>query len=326
MARSSGETFRESSEQVDFRDADDFASSDMAMPDPEPGVSYFHYLEMVEECLVDRMAGYLDGKADDIDSAVVGVERDTVMSTMARDLTSQFLGDNFRSGDDGSLTDRERSGNDWISAALEDRLASLTLDMMVCERAGDLRYTENVGADFVEQVASFRAVDGGIARCVRGGDDLQNFRDILDLHDLVNVVEGRPVDGLDNSWVMKALDELRTDLIALGGDALHDFNVSPEDDVLAARHLYMMSLENAMVREQMVAVSRQDNGAASYVSEMGVDYVVDGVLTDEGRDRLQRILDAFETMPAFDEEQLRAAREITVSLTGYDLGDYYLDD
>ena len=104
------------------------------------------------------------------DRAYAGSHVDDVLSSMSRDLANRFSGDNFGSDGDVELSDAERSGNGWLRDTLKDDLSENPFDMIRWSRLGD-RDDINVGWKFVEDVATCRCLDSGMARHVRTDDE-----------------------------------------------------------------------------------------------------------------------------------------------------------
>ena len=323
MARPIAETFRESVRHVDFFENDLVLTEDVAMPDSEAGLEYSAYVERVEDRLGLAVKDVVFARGEDLDFAYASSHGDDVLSSISRDLVNRFLGDNLRAEGDVRLSDAKRSGNGWLRDGLKDGLSEQLFDMIRCSRMGD-RDDTNVGWKFVEDVAAGNCVDSGIARHVRNPEERGALWETLGAGELLSAAEGKLDFPVDDRWLSERLWELSDQVRHLSSNAWNAISRLDveHDEELVARAVYMKTLEEVFQKEPDNCFSSDRRDVDAYVNGCLVEYVVDGGITDSGRDRLKQILDAVATMPEFDAESLRDANRSMRANRDYDPLDY----
>ena len=324
MARPIAETFRESVSHVDFFENDLVLTEDVAMPDSEAGLEYSAYVERVEDSLDRAVKDVVSARGEDLDLAYASSRGDDVLLSIFRDLANRFLGDNLGAEGDIGLSDVERSGNGWLRDGLKDGLSEPLFEMMYWARFGDRDEEVNVGWKFVEDVAAGHCVDSGIARHIRNADERGALWESFGAGDLVSAAEGKLGSPVDDRWLSERLWELSDQVRHLSSDAWNAISRLDveHDEELVARAVYMKTLDKVFQKELDDCFSSDRYEVDPYVNGRLIEYVVDGEVTDSGRDRLKQILDAVATMPEFDAESLRDANRSMRADRDYDLLGY----
>ena len=296
----------------------------VGMPDSEAGLDYSDYVVRVEDSLDRAVRDELSARGKDLDVAYAGPHGDDVLSSISRDLTDRFLGDHLRPDGDVGLSEVERSGNGWLRGGLKDGLSEQLFDMMYWARFGDRDEEVNVGWKFVEDVAAGHCVDSGIARHVRTPEERGALWEAFGAGELLSAAEGKLDFPVDDRWLSERLWELSDQVRQLSSNAWNAISRLDveHDEELVARAVYMKTLEEVFQKEPDNCFSSDRRDVDSYVNGRLIEYVVDGGITDSGRDRLKQILDAVATMPEFDAESLRDANRSMRANRDYDPLDY----